>query len=77
MLFKPKGEDAERARAFFKKLDTPINTATELGAASFSGRGRLALVGKVTTGMGLACFLIGSYPCIVNIFYFYGSVKEV
>ena len=58
MLFKPKAEDAERARAFFKKLDTPIDTATELGATSFSGRGQLALVGKVTTGMGLACFLI-------------------
>jgi hypothetical protein len=52
------GEDAERARAFFRKLDTPIDTATELGAASFSGRGQLSLVGKVTTGMGLACFLI-------------------
>jgi hypothetical protein len=58
MLFKPAAEDAERVSAFFKKLDTPINTATELGATGFSGRGQLALVGKVTTGMGLACFLI-------------------
>ena len=58
MLFRPAREDAERARAFFQKLDTPINTATELGATSFSGRGQLSLVGKVTTGMGLACFLI-------------------
>src|SRR5438552_1559334 len=58
MLFKPTGEDAERVKEFFKRLDTPINTATELGATSFSGRGQLALVGKVTTGMGLACFLI-------------------
>jgi hypothetical protein len=58
MLFKPATEDAQRAGAFFRKLDTPIDTDTELGAASFSGRGQLALVGKVTTGMGLACFLI-------------------
>jgi Na+/proline symporter len=58
MLFKPAASDAERVSAFFKKLDTPINTATELGATGFSGRGQLALVGKVTTGMGLACFLI-------------------
>jgi hypothetical protein len=58
MLFKPTGEFAERVEAFFRKLDTPINTETELGAVGFSGRGQLALVGKVTTGMGLACFLI-------------------
>ena len=58
MLFKPSGEFAVRVNAFFKKLETPIDTATELGDAGFSGRGQLALVGKVTTGMGLACFLI-------------------
>jgi Na+/proline symporter len=58
MLFKPRAEDAERVSGFFKKLDTPIDSATELGATVFSGRGQLALVGKVTTGMGLACFLI-------------------
>ena len=58
MLFKPTGEHAERVKAFFKKLDTPIDTTTELGAVGFSGRGQLALVGKVTTGMGLASFLI-------------------
>ena len=58
MLFRPTGEFATRVNAFFKKLDTPIDTATELGDAGFSGRGQLALVGKVTTGMGLACFLI-------------------
>jgi hypothetical protein len=58
MLFKPTGEQAERVKAFFKKLDTPIDTATELGDVVFSGRGQLALVGKVTTGMGLACFLM-------------------
>ena len=27
-------------------------------AAGVSGRGQLALVGKVTTGMGVACFLL-------------------
>jgi hypothetical protein len=57
-LFKPTGEFAVRVNAFFKKLETPIDTSTELGDAGFSGRGQLALVGKVTTGMGLACFLI-------------------
>ena len=45
-------------RAFFKKLETPINPATELGTTGVSGRGQLALVGKVTTGMGLACFFM-------------------
>jgi Na+/proline symporter len=58
MLLKPSGDFAIRVDAFFKKLDTPIDTNTELGEAGFSGRGQLALVGKVTTGMGLACFLI-------------------
>jgi Na+/proline symporter len=57
-LIKPSGEFGKRVDAFFEKLETPINTATELGVASMSGRGQLALVGKVTTGMGLACFLI-------------------
>ena len=58
LLFKPSGEFAVRVEAFFQKLETPINTATELGEVSFSGRRQLALVGKVTTGMGLACFLM-------------------
>ena len=58
LLFKPAGEFAERVEEFFQKLETPINTATELGEVSFSGRSQLALVGKVTTGMGLASFLI-------------------
>lgn len=58
LLFKPSGEFAERVEAFFRKLETPINTATELAESGFSGRGQLALVGKVTTGMGLASFLI-------------------
>src|SRR4029453_3634655 len=44
ILIKPTGEQAERVKAFFTKLDTPINTATELGATGFSGRGQLALV---------------------------------
>ena len=58
LLLRPKGEFAKSVEAFFKKLETPINTATELGTTAVSGRGQLALVGKVTTGMGLACFLM-------------------
>src|SRR6185437_9463851 len=58
LLMKPHGEYAQRVEAFFVKLATPIDPATELGAAGVSGRGQLALVGKVTTGMGLACFLM-------------------
>src|SRR5678816_4958869 len=58
ILIKPMGEFAKRVDAFFVKLHTPIDTSTELGEAGVSGRGHLALVGKVTTGMGLACFLL-------------------
>jgi hypothetical protein len=58
LLLKPSGEFAQRVDAFFAKLRTPVDTTTELGAAGVSGRGQLGLVGKVTTGMGLACFLL-------------------
>jgi len=58
LLLKPSGEFAQRVDAFFAKLRTPVDTATELGATGVSGRGQLGLVGKVTTGMGLACFLL-------------------
>ena len=58
LLFRPQGEFARKVNAFFTKLATPIDPATELGEAGVSGRGQLALVGKVTTGMGLACFLM-------------------
>jgi SSS family transporter len=58
LLIKPQGEFAKRVDAFFAKLERPIDPVTELGSAGMSGRGQLALVGKVTTGMGLACFLI-------------------
>jgi solute:Na+ symporter, SSS family len=58
LLFKPEGEFAVRVEAFFKKLETPIDPATELGDVGVSGRGQLAIVGKVTTGIGLACFLM-------------------
>jgi hypothetical protein len=58
LLIKPTGEFAKRVEGFFVKLDTPIDTQTELGTAGPSGRKQLALVGKVTTGMGLACFLL-------------------
>jgi hypothetical protein len=57
-LIAPEGEFARRVDAFFGKLRTPIDTATELGATGVSGRGQLALVGKVTTGMGVACFAL-------------------
>jgi SSS family transporter len=58
MLFKPAGEFAHRVEEFFRKLETPIDPEKELGAAGVSGRGQLAIVGKVTTGMGLACFIM-------------------
>jgi SSS family transporter len=58
LFIKPTGEFAKRVEAFFVKLETPIDTVTELGEAGPSGRRQLALVGKVTTGMGLACFLL-------------------
>ena len=58
LLIRPAGEFAKRVDAFFGKLATPIDPDTELGTSGVSGRGQLALVGKVTTGMGLACFLL-------------------
>jgi len=58
LLVKPAGEFAERVSAFFRKLATPIDPAKELGEVGMSGRGQLAIVGKVTTGIGLACFLM-------------------
>ncbi|HEY8560339.1 MAG TPA: hypothetical protein VIL74_08170 [Pyrinomonadaceae bacterium] len=58
LLVKPEGEFARRVAGFFKKLATPVDPAVELGDAGVSGRGQLALVGKVTSGIGLACFLI-------------------
>jgi SSS family transporter len=54
----PSATFAERVGAFFAKLATPVDPATELGESGVSGRGQLALVGKVTTGIGLACFLM-------------------
>jgi solute:Na+ symporter, SSS family len=58
LLVKPAGEFAERVSAFFRKLATPIDPGKELGEVGMSGRGQLAIVGKVTTGIGLACFLM-------------------
>lgn len=60
MLFVPEGDFAVRVAAFFARLATPINTAVELGDAGVSSRGQLAIVGKVTTGIGLACFLLAA-----------------
>jgi Na+/proline symporter len=58
LLIAPEGEFARRVDSFFAKLKTPVDPATELGATGVSGRGQLALVGKVTTGMGIACFAL-------------------
>src|SRR5215216_1605122 len=58
LLIAPEGEFARRVDAFFQKLKTPVDPQTELGPMGVSGRGQLALVGKVTTGMGVACFLL-------------------
>src|SRR5215213_6275675 len=58
LLYEPKGAFAERVAGFFRKLHTPIDPATELSGQGVSGRGQLAIVGRVTTGIGLACFLM-------------------
>lgn len=58
LLIRPTGEFARQVDDFFARLNTPIDSDTELGTAGVSGRGQLAIVGKVTTGMGLACFLL-------------------
>ena len=58
ILYEPKGEFAARVAGFFRKLDTPIDPEKELGDQKVSGRGQLAIVGRVTTGIGLACFLM-------------------
>src|SRR5919199_1514390 len=58
LLYEPKGEFAARVAGFFKKLHTPIDPAKELSGQGVSGRGQLAIVGRVTTGIGLACFLM-------------------
>jgi hypothetical protein len=49
---------AERVSIFFSRLSTPIDPKAELGDTGVSGRGQLAIVGRVTTGIGLACFLM-------------------
>lgn len=83
LLFRPEGEFAQKVNAFFVKLSTPIDPATELGTSGVSGRGQLALVGKVTTGMGLVCFLmvIASSPgrdrLIVGIYAFVTTVVGI
>lgn len=52
------GAFAGRVAAFFERLATPVDPERELGEVAVSGRGQLALVGKVTTGLGLACFAL-------------------
>jgi SSS family transporter len=58
LTIKATGAVARRVSDFFARLATPIDPATELGKTGVSGRGQLALVGRVTTGIGLACFLM-------------------
>jgi len=43
---------------FFAKLAMPIDPARELSDTPFSGRRQLALVGRVTMGLGLASFAL-------------------
>jgi solute:Na+ symporter, SSS family len=50
------GPFAARVATFFSLLATPVDPQRELGHAALSGRAQLAIVGRVTTGMGLACF---------------------
>jgi solute:Na+ symporter, SSS family len=58
LTVRAKNTFAERVSLFFARLATPIDPATELKDTGVSGRGQLALVGRVTTGIGLACFLM-------------------
>jgi solute:Na+ symporter, SSS family len=51
-----------RVRRLFTQLATPIDVEAELADAALSGRRQLALVGRVTTGMGLAALLLVSLP---------------
>jgi solute:Na+ symporter, SSS family len=57
------GEPRPEVRRFFARLARPIDAAAELADARFSGRRQLALVGRVTLGMGLASFgLLATAP---------------
>src|SRR4026207_358736 len=58
LLIAPEGEFARRVDAFFQKLKTPVDPATEPASQSGLGMGRRSRVGKVTTGMGIACFAL-------------------
>ena len=58
LTIKATGAVARQVSDFFARLATPIDPATELGKTGVSGRGQLALVGRVTTGIGFACFLM-------------------
>jgi solute:Na+ symporter, SSS family len=58
LWWRASGPFAAQVSRFFEKLATPIDPVAELGGAPLSGRGQLALVGRVTTGMGLASFAL-------------------
>jgi len=58
LIGSPTGRLAERVARFFRTLSTPIDRRAELGDAPLSGRDQLALVGRVTTGMGVASALL-------------------
>ncbi|MGH7803245.1 MAG: sodium:solute symporter family transporter [Candidatus Binatia bacterium] len=58
LLVRARDAFAQRVAAFFALLATPVDPERELGKTQLSGREQLAIVGRVTTGMGLACFAI-------------------
>jgi hypothetical protein len=49
---------ADPVNRFFTRLATPVDPAAELGEAPLTGKRQLALVGRVTVGMGLASFAL-------------------
>jgi len=58
LLIEGKGDFYEHVAKFFSQMARPIDPSTELSRTGISGQRQLAIVGKVTTGIGLACFLI-------------------
>ena len=59
LLDRSNGRVSERVRRLFAVLATPIDAAVELGEAPLSGRQQLALVGRVTMGLGALSLLLG------------------
>jgi Na+/proline symporter len=57
-LGRPKAAGASEVDRLFAKLAEPIDPATELAASPMSGRAQLAIVGRVTTAVGVASLLL-------------------